>query len=57
MSKNSSKQRLRQLRNWIDNSLNFNKGKKNVQGKNGRQRRRNGTDVETRNETRSRKAT
>ena len=41
MSKSSNKKRLKQLRNWFDNEINFKKSKRNVQNKNGRKQARN----------------
>jgi len=41
MSKSSNKKRLKQLRNWFDNEINYKKGKRNVQNKNGRKQDRN----------------
>lgn len=39
MSTTSNKKRLKQLRNWLDNEINFKKSKRNgnIQSKNGRQ--------------------
>jgi hypothetical protein len=41
MSKSSNKKRLKKLRNWFGNEINFKKGKRNVQNKNGRKQARN----------------
>ena len=45
MSKSSNKKRLKQLRNWFDNEINFKKSKRNVQNKNGRKQARNARAV------------
>jgi hypothetical protein len=41
MSKSSNKKRLKQLRNWFDNEINYKKGKRHVQNKNGCKQARN----------------
>ena len=47
MSKSGNKKRLKQLKNWLDNEINFKKGKRNVSNKNGRKQARNARAIQS----------